>query len=115
MVKRRLHTEKILARPGLFPGSPSLSLAHLGLARSYMLMNDMENARREYGVLERWKNADADIPIYQAPALAEFEAGQLALRALRLTVSGWQQIIVARSAAAKLRSARQRHRHVHMV
>ena len=43
-------------------------LAHLGLARAAMLMNDPAAARREYAVmLSLWKDADSSLePVKQA-------------------------------------------------
>ena len=40
------------------------ALAHLGLARAYMLQGDSEKARTKYeDFLTLWKDADPDIPI----------------------------------------------------
>lgn len=56
--------EKILNNRGWSPSSPLFALASLELSRAYNLRNDAESAekyRTEF--LERWKNADADLPV----------------------------------------------------
>jgi len=48
------------------------ALAHLGLARAYVLQGDTAKARAAYqDFLTLWKDADADIPVFIA-AKAEY-------------------------------------------
>jgi len=59
--------KKILANPGVDPPSSLYSLAHLGLARSYVLAGDSTAGRAEYGkFLVLWKDADPDLPVLLA-------------------------------------------------
>jgi Tfp pilus assembly protein PilF len=51
---------------------PTGALAHLGLARAYVLQGDTVKARAAYqDFLSLWKDADADIPTLRQ-AKAEF-------------------------------------------
>jgi serine/threonine protein kinase/tetratricopeptide (TPR) repeat protein len=55
--------EKILSHPGVDDFSMLHVLAHLGLARAAVLMNDQSRARKEYqDFLALWKDADQDLP-----------------------------------------------------
>ena len=68
---------KILDHPQLVGGSAVAGntvvvLAHVGMARAYVLQGDNGKAHAEYEqFLNLWKNADPDIPIYQQ-AKAEY-------------------------------------------
>ena len=56
--------QKFLEYRGLLGNSPILALAHLGLARAYVLQGDTVKARAAYqDFLTLWKDADPDIPI----------------------------------------------------
>jgi tetratricopeptide (TPR) repeat protein len=56
--------QKILNHSGLVNFAPIGALAHLGLARAYVLQGDMAQARSAYqDFLTLWKDADSDIPI----------------------------------------------------
>jgi hypothetical protein len=56
--------QKLLDHPGIAMLFPRLSLARLGLARSYALMEDKAHSRQAYETfLSSWKDADPDIPI----------------------------------------------------
>ena len=56
--------QKILDHPGVVQNEPIGALAHLGLARAYVLSGDSAKARTEYqDFLTLWKDADPDIPI----------------------------------------------------
>jgi serine/threonine protein kinase/tetratricopeptide (TPR) repeat protein len=56
--------QKILDRSGVVENEPIGSLAHLGLARAYMLEGDTAKARIAYqDFLALWKDADPDVPI----------------------------------------------------
>jgi eukaryotic-like serine/threonine-protein kinase len=64
--------QKILDHRGLVVMEPIGALAHLGLARAYVLQGDTAKARAAYqAFLTIWKDADADIPIFIA-AKAEY-------------------------------------------
>ncbi len=55
--------EKILNNPGVDDFAMQHVLAHLGLARAAVLMNDEAKARKEYqDFLALWKSADQDLP-----------------------------------------------------
>ena len=60
--------EKILAHPGVDDFALQHVLAHLGLARAAVLMNDNARARKEYqDFLALWKDADQDLtPLVEA-------------------------------------------------
>jgi serine/threonine protein kinase/Flp pilus assembly protein TadD len=65
--------QKILGWPGVVQNEPIGALAHLGLARAYVLQGDTAKARSAYhDFLALWKDADADIPILKQ-AKAEYE------------------------------------------
>ena len=56
--------EKILNHRGVVTNEPIGALAHLGLARAYVLQGDTVKARAAYqDFLTLWKDADSDIPI----------------------------------------------------
>jgi hypothetical protein len=55
---------KIIAQPGIVGNELVGALAHLGLARAYVLSGDAEKARAESEIfLSLWKDADSGIPI----------------------------------------------------
>jgi tetratricopeptide (TPR) repeat protein/predicted Ser/Thr protein kinase len=57
--------QKIIDRPGLVVNEPIGALAHLQLARAYVLQGDTVKARAVYqDFLTLWKDADPDIPIF---------------------------------------------------
>jgi eukaryotic-like serine/threonine-protein kinase len=59
--------QKILDWPGVVSNEPIGALAHLGLARAYVLQGDTVKARAAYqDFLTLWKDADPDIPILSA-------------------------------------------------
>jgi DNA-binding winged helix-turn-helix (wHTH) protein/tetratricopeptide (TPR) repeat protein len=65
--------QKILGHGGLLWNSATGVLAHLGLARSYVLQGDTMKARAAYqDFLILWKDADPDVPILIA-AKSEFK------------------------------------------
>jgi serine/threonine protein kinase/tetratricopeptide (TPR) repeat protein len=56
--------EKVLSLWNLFPTDPLMSLAHLGIARAYLVSGDAARAKTAYkDFLTLWKDADPDIPI----------------------------------------------------
>jgi DNA-binding winged helix-turn-helix (wHTH) protein/Flp pilus assembly protein TadD len=56
--------QKIISHPGVVLNAPIGALAHLGVARSYVLAGDSTKARTAYqDFLTLWKDADPDIPI----------------------------------------------------
>ncbi len=64
--------QKILDHPGIVAYSSFGTLAHLGLARAYVVQGNTTAARTSYGnFLTLWKHADAGIPILQQ-AKAEY-------------------------------------------
>jgi len=64
--------QKILEHRGVDPTSPRYALAHLGLARAYVLQGDKTKATGAYqDFLALWKGSDPDIPILQQ-AKAEY-------------------------------------------
>jgi eukaryotic-like serine/threonine-protein kinase len=64
--------QKILDHRGIVVNEPIGALAHLGLARAYVLQDDTAKARAAYqDFLGLWQNADADIPVLVA-AKAEY-------------------------------------------
>jgi eukaryotic-like serine/threonine-protein kinase len=64
--------QKILNHRGLVQNCPTGALAHLNLARAYMLQGDTAKAKTAYNdFLTLWKDADADIPVLTA-AKAEY-------------------------------------------
>jgi eukaryotic-like serine/threonine-protein kinase len=59
--------QTILAHSGVVLNEPIGALAHLGLARSYVLQGDTGKARAAYqDFLTLWKDADPDIPVLLA-------------------------------------------------
>jgi Tfp pilus assembly protein PilF len=64
--------QKILNLRGSVLHEPIGALAHLGLARAYILSGDKGKARAKYqDFLALWKDADVDIPVLKE-ALAEY-------------------------------------------
>jgi len=64
--------QKILEHPGVVLNEPIGALAHLGLARAYVLSGDTTKAKTAYqNFFAFWKDADADIPILKE-AKAEY-------------------------------------------
>ena len=64
--------KKILDHPGIVLNQPIGALAHLGLARAYVLQGDTAKAKAAYrDFLTLWKDADPEIPIYKQ-AKAEY-------------------------------------------
>jgi tetratricopeptide (TPR) repeat protein len=56
--------QTILAHTGVVLNEPIGALAHLGLARAYVLQGDTVNARASYkNFLTLWKDADPEVPI----------------------------------------------------
>jgi Tfp pilus assembly protein PilF len=56
--------QKIIDHRGLVENCPTGALAHLGLARAYVLAGDNAKAHAAYNdFLTLWKDADPDIPI----------------------------------------------------
>jgi tetratricopeptide (TPR) repeat protein len=69
--------QKILDHRGSFATSPLYPLAYVGLARARALAGDTAASRKAYEqFFSIWKDADADIPIYQQ-AKAEYAKTQL--------------------------------------
>ena len=59
--------QKILDHYGVVVNEPIGALAHLGLARAYVLQRDTAKANAAYqDFLALWKDADPDIPIFMA-------------------------------------------------
>jgi hypothetical protein len=64
--------QKILNQRGVVQNDPIGALAHLDLARAYVLQRDIRQARAAYNdFLTLWKDADPDIPILKQ-AKAEY-------------------------------------------
>jgi eukaryotic-like serine/threonine-protein kinase len=64
--------QKIIDHPNMLGNSPVLPLAHLQLARAYVLEQDNAKARAAYqDFLGMWKDADPDVPVLKA-AKAEY-------------------------------------------
>jgi len=58
--------QKLIDRSGVVQNCPTGALAHLELARAYVLSGDSTTARAAYNdFLALWKDADADIPIFR--------------------------------------------------
>ena len=65
--------KKILDHPGIVLNQPIAALAHLGLARAYVLQRDTAKAKAAYrDFLTLWQDADPDIPVLQQ-AKAEYQ------------------------------------------
>jgi eukaryotic-like serine/threonine-protein kinase len=65
--------QKLLDHRGIVLNEPIGALAHLGLARAYVLQGDTPKAHAKYqDFLSLWKDADPDIPILKQ-AKAEYE------------------------------------------
>jgi tetratricopeptide (TPR) repeat protein len=59
--------QKVLDHRGVVLNEPIGALAHLGLARAYVLQSDAAKARSAYqDFLTLWKDADSDIPVFVA-------------------------------------------------
>lgn len=68
--------QKIADRRGIALNSPIVVLAHLGLARSYVLCDDRTKARGKYqDFFAIWKGPDPDIPVLKR-AMVEYEGLQ---------------------------------------
>lgn len=60
---------KILDHPGIVPNSIQGALAHLGLARGYVLAGGSTKAKAVYEeFLILWQGADSDIPVLKVAA-----------------------------------------------
>jgi len=67
---------KILKSSGIVGNCPLSSLAHLELARSLALMDDLPGSSIAYqDFLASWKDADSDVPILKQ-AKAEYARSQ---------------------------------------
>jgi hypothetical protein len=56
--------QKLIDHRGIMIGDPVSSLAHYGLARSYVLSGEVAKAREQFKLsLDTWKDADSDLPI----------------------------------------------------
>ncbi len=65
--------QQIIDNRGTDPLGANWVLAHLGLARAYVLSGDVPRARVSYeGFLALWKDADPSIPIFDE-ARAEYQ------------------------------------------
>ena len=59
--------QKLLDHRGIVRNAPVGALAHLGLARAYVLQGDTAKARAAYqDFLTLWKDADPDVPLFRA-------------------------------------------------
>ena len=59
--------QKILDHRGVETNGPIGALAHLGLARAYVLQGDTAKARVAYQDFRAlWKDADPDVPVFIA-------------------------------------------------
>ena len=59
--------QKILDHRGIVVNEPIGALAHLGLARAYIVQGDTAKARAAYqDFLTLWKDADTNIPVLVA-------------------------------------------------
>jgi len=64
--------QKVLSLRNVFPSDPTMTLAHLGIARGYALAGDAGKSRAAYlDCFALWKDADPEIPILKQ-AKAEF-------------------------------------------
>jgi hypothetical protein len=65
--------QEILDHPGVILNEPIGALAHLELARAYVMSEEPVKAEAAYkDFLSLWKNADPDIPVYRQ-AQAEYK------------------------------------------
>jgi Tfp pilus assembly protein PilF len=70
-IEDRTKFQKIIDSRGIVLNEP-IALAHLGLARTYMLQGNTTKARAAYeDFLALWKDADPDVPIL-SEAKAEY-------------------------------------------
>jgi hypothetical protein len=68
--------QKIIDHPGLAVNEPIGALAHLQLARAYVLQGDTGKARAAYqDFLALWKDADPDLPILKQAKAESAKAG----------------------------------------
>jgi eukaryotic-like serine/threonine-protein kinase len=87
--------QKILEHWGLLGSGPIRALAHLGLARAYVLQGDVNKAQASYrDFLALWKDADPDIPILRE---AKVEYTKLPANSYAAVVSGNGHGAVAQS------------------
>jgi len=64
--------QKVLSLRNSFPADPTMTLAHLGMARGYALAGDAGKSRTAYqDCFALWKDADPDIPVVKE-AKAEY-------------------------------------------
>jgi eukaryotic-like serine/threonine-protein kinase len=64
--------QKVLSLRNSFPSDPTMTLAHLGIARGYALAGDTAKSRTAYqDCFALWKDADPDVPLIQQ-AKAEY-------------------------------------------
>jgi eukaryotic-like serine/threonine-protein kinase len=71
-VRAAAEFHRIVDWPGVVMNEPIGALAHLGLARAYVMQGEVFQARTAYqDFLSLWKDADPDIPILQK-AKAEY-------------------------------------------
>ena len=67
-----IESQKILSRRGVVVNEPIGALAHLGLARAYVMQGEVFQARAAYqDFLNPWKDADPEIPVLKE-AKAEY-------------------------------------------
>lgn len=70
--KAAVEFQKILDHPGVYVNFPVGALAHVGLARAYVLQGNTAKARVAYqDFFTLWKDADPDVPIL-SEAKAEY-------------------------------------------
>jgi eukaryotic-like serine/threonine-protein kinase len=70
--KAAVEFQKFLAHRSMVVNNPLFALAHLGLARAYVLQGDTVKVKAAYqDFLTLWKDADPDIPILKQ-AKAEY-------------------------------------------
>jgi hypothetical protein len=67
--------QKVLDHRGIVFNDPIGALAHLGLARAYVLQGDTAKATAAYqDFLTLWKDADPDIPIFDERKLRALDS-----------------------------------------
>jgi eukaryotic-like serine/threonine-protein kinase len=77
--------EKIIAHPGVVVNRPIGALAHLGLARAYVMQGETAKAKAAYqDFLTLWKDADSGIPILKQ---AKLEYARLRTNAVQKEVT----------------------------